>query len=125
MALSVVSIGLSVTVAGLTLFFGVLRTSGSLVGAQTLLFTFFVVAEMGVIQVIRHRFGSSILSNRWLVGAVVASLALQLVVLYTPLAAAFGVFGPDLGDWVWIGLAVTAVLGVNFLLSAAAERLLD
>ncbi|MEF8842842.1 MAG: cation-transporting P-type ATPase [Haloarculaceae archaeon] len=123
-ALSVLAIGVTVTVAGLALFFESLGTFESLVRAQTLLFTFFVVAEMGVIQVIRHRFGSSLLSNRWLVAAVAASLVLQLVVLYTPLARAFDVFPLGLAGWERIGLAVVAVLVVNFVLSAVVDRVL-
>ena len=123
-ALSVLAIGTAITVAGLALFFESLRAFESLVRAQTLLFTFFVVAEMGVIQVIRHRFGSSILSNRWLVAAVAASLALQLVVLYTPVAAAFDVFGLGLAGWERIGVAAIAVLVVNFALSAVLDRAL-
>jgi Ca2+-transporting ATPase len=124
-ALSVLAIGVTVTVAGLVLFFESLGTFESLVRAQTLLFTFFVVAEMGVIQVIRHRFGSSLLSNRWLVAAVAASLVLQLLVLYTPLARAFDVFALGLAGWERIGLAVVAVLVVNFALSVTLDRVLD
>jgi Ca2+-transporting ATPase len=123
--LSVLTIGVTVTVAGLALFFESLSTFESLVRAQTLLFTFFVVAEMGVIQVIRHRFGASLLSNRWLVAAVAGSVALQLLVLYTPLAGVFDVFGLALPGWERIGLAVGVVLVINFLLSAAYERVLD
>jgi Ca2+-transporting ATPase len=123
-ALSIATIGVTVTVAGLALFFESLRAFESLVRAQTLLFTFFVVAEMGIIQVIRRRFGASLLSNPWLVAAVAASLALQLLVLYTPLSGLFDVFALDLAGWERIGLAVAAVLAVNALLSRVYDRLL-
>ena len=123
-ALSVLTIGVTVTVAGLALFFESLRAFESLVRAQTILFTFFVVAEMGIIQVIRRRFGASLLSNPWLVAAVAASLALQLVVLYTPLSGLFDVFALDLAGWERIGLAVGAVLAANALVSRAYDRLL-
>jgi len=124
-ALSVVTIGVTVTAAGLVLFFESLRTFESLVRAQTILFTFFVVAEMGIIQVIRRRFGASLLSNPWLIAAVAASLLLQLAVLYTPLAGLFDVFPLAIADWERIGLAVTVVLAVNALLSRLYDRLLD
>ncbi|WP_380677739.1 cation-translocating P-type ATPase [Salinigranum sp. GCM10025319] len=123
-ALSVLTIGVTVTVAGLALFFESLAAFESLVRAQTVLFTFFVVAEMGIIQVIRRRFGASLLSNPWLVAAVAASLALQLVVLYTPLSGLFDVFALDVAGWERIALAVGAVLAANALLSRAYDRLL-
>jgi Ca2+-transporting ATPase len=123
-ALSVVTIGVTVTVAGLALFFESLRDFGSLVRAQTLLFTFFVVAEMGLIQVIRRRYGASLFSNPWLIVAVAGSLALQLAVLYTPLAGLFDVYPLEPADWGRLGLAVAAVLGVNALLSRLYDRFL-
>jgi Ca2+-transporting ATPase len=124
-ALSVITIGATVTAAGLLLFFESLRAFESLVRAQTLLFTFFVVAEMGIIQVIRRRFGASLLSNPWLMAAVAGSLALQLAVLYTPLSGLFDVLPLALAGWERIGLAVVVVLAVNALLSRLYDRLLD
>jgi Ca2+-transporting ATPase len=124
-ALSVLTIGVTVTVAGLALFFHALRTAGSLAHAQTVLFTFFVVAEMALIQVIRRRFGKSPWSNRWLLAAVAASLALQLAVLYTPLADLFGVVPLGGRDWLLIAGAVVAVRVGNDLLSVVYDRLLD
>jgi Ca2+-transporting ATPase len=123
--LSILTIGVTVTIAGLALFFESLRTFESLLRAQTLLFTFFVVVEMGVIQIIRRRFGGALLSNRWLLAAVATSLALQLLVLYTPLAGLFDVIGLGIPAWERIGLAVVVVLAVNVLLSTAYERLSD
>jgi Ca2+-transporting ATPase len=124
-ALSVATIGVTVTAAGLLLFFESLRAFESLVSAQTLLFTFFVVAEMGIIQVIRRRFGASLLSNPWLVAAVAGSLTLQLAVLYTPFSGLFDVLPLALAGWERIGLAVVAVLAANALLSRAYDRVLD
>ncbi|WP_152042309.1 cation-translocating P-type ATPase [Salinigranum salinum] len=124
-ALSVLTIGVTVTVAGLALFFESLRAFESLVRAQTLLFTFFVVAEMGIIQVIRRRFGARLLSNPWLVAAVVASLGLQLAVLYTPLAGLFDVFGLGVPGWERIGLAVVVVLAINAVVSRLYDRLFE
>jgi Ca2+-transporting ATPase len=124
-ALSVATIGVTVTAAGLLLFFESLRAFESLVSAQTLLFTFFVVAEMGIIQVIRRRFGASLLSNPWLVAAVAGSLTLQLAVLYTPFSGLFDVLPLALAGWERIGLAVVSVFAANTLLSRAYDRVLD
>jgi Ca2+-transporting ATPase len=124
-ALSIAAIGVTVTAAGLSIFFGTLRAFESLVRSQTLLFTFFVVAEMGIIQVIRRRYGTSLLSNRWLVAAVVAALLLHLAVLYTPLAGVFDVVPLGPADWERVGVAVLAVLAVNALASVAIGRVVD
>jgi Ca2+-transporting ATPase len=121
---SVLAIGVTATAAGLVLFFNALTATGSLVRAQTLLFTFLVVAEMGLIQVIRRRFDTPLLSNPWLVAAVAGSLALQAAVLYTPVADLFDVVPIDIAGWEAIAVAVAAVLAVNALLSAATRRLL-
>jgi Ca2+-transporting ATPase len=125
LVVSVLGIGVTATAAGLVLFFDTLSATGSLVRSQTILFTFLVVVEMGLIQVIRRRFGTSLLSNPWLVAAVAGSLVLQLAVLYTPVADAFGVFRPGLPGWLAIGLATAAVVAVNGLLSVVTDRLLD
>jgi Ca2+-transporting ATPase len=119
---SILTIGVTITAAGLVVFLATLAGSESLRRAQTLLFTFFVVAEMGVIQVIRRRFGQALLSNPWLVAAVAASLALQLVVLYTPVAGLFDVYAPGVSGWTVVGVAVLAVLAGNYGLSVAYDR---
>jgi Ca2+-transporting ATPase len=120
---SVLTIGLSLTVVGLVVFFGALASLQSLVVAQTLLFTFFVVAEMGVVQLIRRRFDQPLLSNPWLVGAVLASLGLHLLVLYTPVADLFGVSGITATQWGQIAAAVLVVLLGNYGLERATDRL--
>jgi Ca2+-transporting ATPase len=115
-AVSILAIGLTLAAVGVALFFESLSTFGSLARAQTVLFTFFVLSEMGLVQIIRRRFGQSPLSNPWLLAAVAASLALHGLVLYTPLSGLFGVVVPTAADWVRIGLAVGAVLVVNLVL---------
>jgi Ca2+-transporting ATPase len=122
---SVLTIGTTVTAAGLALYFDTLAAATSLTAARTVLFSFVVVVEMGVIQVIRDRFGQSVLSNRWLVGAVATSLALQAAVLYTPLSSLFDVLSPGLAAWQRIGLAVVVVLAVTAALSRLLGRVVD
>jgi Ca2+-transporting ATPase len=116
-AVSILGIGVSLAAVGVVLFFESLSTFGSLARAQTVLFTFFVLSEMGLVQVIRRRFGQSFGSNPWLLGAVATSLALHALVLYTPLSGLFGVVVPTGADWIRIGAGVGVVLAVNLLLS--------
>jgi Ca2+-transporting ATPase len=123
-AASVAAMAAGMAAAGLALFFTGLRATGSLVRAQTLLFTFLVVVEMVRVQVVRRRYGLAVGSNPWLVGAVALTLALHLVVLYTPASAVFGVEPLPPGSWVGVGVAFLAFLAYNLGASAALDRLL-
>ncbi|MFD1587637.1 cation-translocating P-type ATPase [Halorientalis brevis] len=121
---SVLGIGIVMTIVGLSLFFARLSATGSLVRAQTTLFTFLVLIELARIQLIRRRYGKSLRSNPWLVGAVVLTLALQLLVLYTPLAGLFDVVPLPLDEWLWLAGAFAAFVVLNYLLVLALDRLL-
>jgi Ca2+-transporting ATPase len=116
------AIGVVMTVTGLALFFAALSRSGDVVRAQSLLFTFLVAVEVVRIQVIRSRYDLSLLSNRWLVGAVALTLALQLAVLYTPASDYFAVTPPSPTGWAWLGVAFVAFLALNLALSALLDR---
>jgi Ca2+-transporting ATPase len=58
-----------------------------------------------------------------LIGAVATSLLLQLLLLYTPVAAIFGVYGIEMEGWGSVLAAVAVVLLANYGLSIAADRL--
>ncbi|GAB3031705.1 cation-translocating P-type ATPase [Natronobiforma cellulositropha] len=74
--------------------------------AQTMVFTGFVVFEIVRIQAIRFRYGLGILSNGWLVLAVLVALTLQLLVLYTSAGQLlFGVEPLALVHWAQIAVA--------------------
>ena len=124
MAVSIGAIGVGMAATGLALFFAGLRASESLVRAQTLLFTFLVVVEVIRIQVIRSRYGLSVGSNPWLVAAVLVTVGLQLLVLYTPANALFGVDPLPTSAWGAIGAGFVAFLLFNVVTSVALDRLL-
>jgi Ca2+-transporting ATPase len=125
MIVSVLTIGSVMTVVGLGLFFYGLQETADLLVAQTLLFTFIVVAEMGVIQIIRSRFQQSLLSNRWLLIAVAVSLILQLVLLYTPLNSLFDVVPLTLTGWEWIGVTFAVFFVLNYTGAKLSRRYFD
>ena len=118
---SIGGIGLLIAFTGLPLFFYGL--SQSLMAAQTVLFTFLVVIEMVRIQTIRSRYSQSLMSNKWLVGALGSSFALQLLVLYTPLREYFGTALLGLNMWSFIGIATAGFLALSFGLSQLFDRL--
>ncbi|MFB6295150.1 MAG: cation-translocating P-type ATPase, partial [Candidatus Nanohaloarchaea archaeon] len=114
MMVSITGIGVIMTAVGLPLFFYNV-VNGSLVLAQTALFTFLVLIEMVRIQGIRRRYGLSIVSNRWLIAAIAVSVGLQAVVLYTPVNAFFDVVPLPLHLWqeMLLGFAAFVVLNLG------------
>ena len=125
MMLSILTIGALMTVTGLSLFFFGLTETRALVVAQSLLFTFLVTIEMVRIQTIRSRYDQGILSNPWLVVAILVTLALQLLVLYTPLNQLFDVVAVSVTGWAWIGAAFLAFLVSHILVVALYDRVFD
>jgi Ca2+-transporting ATPase len=107
---SIALIGVLMTVAGLGLFFYSLTAQGDLIRAQSSLFTFMVLVEMVIIQVIRSRYRQSLLSNYWLIFAVLLTLLLQLAVIYTPLHTFFQVSQILPSEWLWIAIAFAIFL---------------
>jgi len=59
-------------------------------------------------------FNKSFWSNKWLLLAIVSSIILQLVVIYTPLSQFFNTVALNAIDWLW-------VLAVSFSVVIAVE----
>jgi Ca2+-transporting ATPase len=57
--------------------------------ARTLAFTTLVFLEIARVQLIRNQYHTRLFSNRFLLIAITASLAMQLAVIYTPLNGVF------------------------------------
>lgn len=118
---SIFGIGCLMTVVGLPLFFYVLGQQG-IIAAQTTLFTFLVLIEMVRIQLIRSRYDLSIVSNNWLVSALVSSVVLQLLVVYTPLSSYFGTARLGVPQWAYMIGALFAFIGLASLMRRAFDR---
>ena len=111
MAFKVVYVATLITIAILALIqFG--NVNGySIEKIQTIAFTSMIVMELVRLQTIRSEYGLSMFSNMYLVYAVVFSLALQLLVLYTPLSHFFGTVALVGFDWFLI-LIATVFVGI-------------
>ncbi|MFW6153387.1 MAG: cation-translocating P-type ATPase, partial [Halobacteriota archaeon] len=87
--------------------------------AMTMVFTGFVVLEFVKLLVVRWSRETPTLSNPWLYAAVVASLAAQLAILYTPVRVYFGTVPLSVDDWLLLGaviaLALPALVVVGWL----------
>lgn len=113
---SVFIIGTLMAASGLSVFF--LTLSESLLLAQTVLFTFVIMAETARVQVIRNRYDHSILSNKWVIAALGTAIALQMLLLYTPAAEIFGASALGLKSWI----EILAATGIFSILTAAFSK---
>ncbi|MDA3855931.1 MAG: cation-translocating P-type ATPase [Candidatus Woesearchaeota archaeon] len=66
--------------------------------SQTMIFNFIAVYELVLVFVIREQYRIKQLSNLWLWGAIVLTLGLQALIMYTPLSTMFGVVALSLVD---------------------------
>lgn len=125
MIFNIVYVSILITIAVLGLFFWAmghyqgLEEEQFLHKIQTIAFTAIIVMELVRLQAIRSEYKLGVFSNTWLVLAVLASLALQLLVIYTPLSIFFGTSPLVLLDWALI-LGATFVV---FVLNTAGEAL--
>ena len=81
--------------------------------AQTIAFNGLVILEIARLQMIRGKYKLGIFSNKWLLVAIVASLILQAIVVYTPVSSFFGVVALEWVDWLVIIGAAVALYLVN------------
>ena len=80
--------------------------------AYTIFFTSFVVLESVSVYLVRWRYKTPFLSNKWVHLAIGLSLLLQLAVLYTPAAEWFQVVPLEIMDWMVLALAGFALIAI-------------
>jgi Ca2+-transporting ATPase len=108
----VVSSGLVLGLTILTLYYINLP---DITRARTIAFTAIVAYEFARLEILRNVFGHRLFSNHWLVAAVLTSLALQLTIIYTPLAQFFGIIPLDLAAWIQIAIGLLVVTPLTYL----------
>ncbi len=105
----IVTFGILIGIGCLVLFW--LYQGSGLAKAQTMAFTSLVFFELVRLQTIRMDYKLSIFSNKWLLGAIVLSVVLHLVTIYTPASAWFKTAPLLLMDWGIILLASLILFG--------------
>jgi Ca2+-transporting ATPase len=115
------ALGLSGSTALLVLYSHMLSL-GDAIKAYTVLFTSFVIMEMFTVYIVRWRYKTNILSNKWLHIAVLGSLALQLLLIYGPFSTMFGIIPLTVNDWVNIGITMVGYL-ILVLILVSLEKL--
>jgi len=103
----IIVFGILMGVGGVILFW--LYLGDGVAKAQTIVFTSLVLFELVRLQTIRSEYKLSMFSNKWLFGAVVLSIGLHLLTIYTPMSVWFKTAPLDLFDW---GVLIIASIGV-------------
>lgn len=104
---------LTVAILGLYYYNFVHESSVEAKGAAFVGFAFF---ELVYLFIIRSNYGSSFFSNKWLWGAIIVTMIMQIGIVYTPfLANLFEVRHIDLVDWIYI-IAASIAMWVLFSL---------
>ena len=111
---SILYIGGALALMGMPLFFTVLRTGG-LQAAQTALFTFVVLMEMVRVQAVRSKLGHRLRDNRWVVASLGWAIALQLLLLYTPVSGVFGVDPLGLKAFGYMAISAAGFVGLTWV----------
>ena len=105
-------IGLKKTVVLFATFFLLLPMGEDI--ARTALFTGFILYEFVRIASIRYLDELTWLSNKWLLTALIGSVILQLVIIYTPLNQYFHIVPLGLYEWIILlgGVAIGFILAI-------------
>jgi Ca2+-transporting ATPase len=86
----------------------------SLIKAQTIVFNAIVFAEIGLLFAIRNLFNTSQTTNKWLWITLILSIAVQVIIVYSPLSKLFGVTLMNAKEWLlMLGIGIiTYIAGV-------------
>jgi len=103
----VATIGFQKVAVLLTVYYIGIKMSGIQMG-NTMLFTTIILYAFVRVAVIRVEEGVPLFINKWVNLAILTSLVLQLLVIYTPVSEFFGVVQPGWKEW-GIMLGFTAV----------------
>ena len=105
-------IGIKKTVVLFTTFFLILPMGEDV--ARTALFTGFILYEFVRIASIRYLDELTWLSNKWLLAALLGSIVLQLVIIYTPLNQLFHIVPLGIHEWMVLlgGVAIGFILAI-------------
>jgi Ca2+-transporting ATPase len=120
MLLNVLSIGFIIALASLAAFYVGLKVD--LATGRTMVFTTLVFLEIVRLHMIRSVYKTPVFSNFFLLIALVSSLLLQLLVVYSPLNAFFGTVALSLTSWLYIVVILVIVFVVGSVVSRGINR---
>jgi len=94
-----------------------------LMTARTMAFTTIVMLEMAALYMIRSVYHTKAFSNKYLTLAVLSSIALQMIVIYTPLNRFFKTIPLGVMQWAYIGIVVAVVFVLGMFAAKAVRRM--
>lgn len=121
MSIHVFAMGALICLATLLIYRVGLRESVEV--GRTMAFMTLVLLEIVRLQMVRLPYRLGLFTNRWLVAAIVVSLALQIAIVYTPLGRFFGTVPLGGHHWLHMGAALVVVLVAGTLAGKIIERL--
>ncbi len=125
MIINILFTGIIFAVASLFLF---KINLNNIVKAQTMVFCALVILELFRVNLIRKQYNTGIFSNKYLILAVIGSILLQLLVIYTPLSKIFGTVYLGFHEWlliILISLFVTILCRIFYLISIKITKEID
>lgn len=90
--------------------------------AQTVAFTALVFIEMAMVFIVRYSYHQGFFSNTKLLFAIISSLALQVVILYTPLGTFFNAVPLGLMEWASIGIITFAAFVLGMFIDTTVQK---
>jgi len=112
--------GVLICIATLIMYYIGLQQSVEL--GRTMAFMTLVLLEIVRLQMIRSSYHSGMFSNKWLIGAVMMSLGLQLLVVYTPLRTFFKTIPLGGMEWAYMGSALVGVFILGTISSMIIKK---
>lgn len=123
-------IGFSILWIGFTVMLVMILFYGHYLGqttekAMTMALTVFVFMKFSAIIPIRSRYGTPIISNKWLGLAVLSSVVAHLGLLYSPLNEPFGVVPLEISEWTLILVSAAGFFVFSWFMIKKEESMLD
>ncbi len=115
-------IGLKKVVVMLAIFLGTLQLTGNLVLGQTMSFTYLVLSHFVRVAAIRFDEKVNFFVNKFLNWSLFVPLVLQLLIIYTPLAAFFHVMPLTAIPWAVLGAGIILEIGLARMITAMITR---
>lgn len=117
---AIIIISILMTITTLGLFKYSLDSSSNIYGimkAQTLALTLVVVVSVFVVlEIIRNKYHTFVLSNNLLTLSIIGSILLHFILLYSPLNKIFGLVPLSFIDWVYIAIICSVIFIAFFLI---------
>ncbi len=123
MGLNIMVMGILICIGTLFIFNNELVNSGDLTRARTLAFSTIVVLELVRVYMVRAEYNLGMFSNKYLILAVLSSIGLQMLVIYTPLSIFFRTVPLVMADWGMIGIISLSLFVVGIISSKSIRRM--